>query len=243
MKNIAWVILLVISAISVWQYVSNKNERIAADILYKALQSEYNDTLEYYGEYVSRADSATNNATAAAIQAGEAARQAQGVADQQRKKINWLLSFLDSTEKETPDSTWKPVSPNYTWGCDSLRRANMTLNTLVDQYEHDNQAHVDALNFETSVRDSALQKERLFNSVFRGQLVRCMNELNTVEKSTKKTQLYAGMSAWGNAITPLGGGEINLGLKTKSDQFYEIKGAYLGKWWVGVGTKFKISLK
>jgi hypothetical protein len=243
MKIIAWALVLILAAIVCWQYVVNKNDRIAQDSAYKAQKKELNETVADYANYRIRSDSMLNNATAIAVQAGEISEQSRSELNKKQARINELLAVLDAAEKETPDTSWIHVSPNYKWGCDSLRRANIKQGDLINQYEQDNQAHVDALSYETQVRDSALQRERLYNSVFQGQLISCMNALNDAEKAQRKAQLYAGMAAWGNSLTPLGGGEINLGLKTRNDQFFEIKGAYLGKWWVGVGTKFLIHLK
>lgn len=242
MNKIAWGLVLIIAAIASWQYVVNKNIRIAANEAYKRLEAKYNDTAADYIKYREWSSVALGNATATAIQNGEIAKQSQSELDQARRRVNSLLALLDNAEKETPDSSWVQVSPNYKIGCDSLRKENKSLNFLVEQYEQDNQAHVDALNYETYIRDSALQKEREFSNAFRSQLVYCIDALRKSEQPGKM-QLYAGMTAWGNGITPLGGGEINLGLKTKSDQFYEIKGAYLNGWWVGIGTKFLIKLK
>jgi hypothetical protein len=241
MKYVRIVFSLFVVAFGVWLYFSSKQEKLAADNAYKELQGRYADTLMVYRQYKNMADSAISNATATAIQAGEIAKESQIALDQERGRVKRLLSVLDNAEKETPDSTWIPVSPNYKWGCDSLRRANLSLNTMIVQYEQDNQAHVDAMSYEIGIRDSVLKKERSFSEQFRQQLAYCITALGNAEKAKGKTQLYAGMAAWGNSITPLGGGEINLGLKTPRDQFYEIKGAYLGKWWVGVGTKFKLS--
>lgn len=243
MKKIAWILVLILAAIVCWQHIVNKNDRIEQDSEYKAQSKILNETRADYANYRSRSDSALNNATATAIQAGETAVQSRSELNRKQARINELLAILDVAEKETPDSTWVQVSPNYKWSCDSLRRANLSLNTLVMQYEQDNQAHVDAMNYEIQIRDSAIKQERSFTEQFRMQLAYCISALGDKEKKKNKTQLYAGMAAWGNSITPLGGAEINLGLKTKGDQFYEIKGAYIGKWWVGIGTKFLIHTK
>jgi hypothetical protein len=242
MKYVRIIFALLVVAFGVWLYFSSKGEKLAADNAYKALQAKYADSLKEYSRYRKLADSAAIDARAKADQAGETAKKSQMVLNGYRRRVNSLLAFIDSAKMEAPDSTWIAVSPNYILGCDSISEASRALNNLVVQYEQDNQAHVDALNYETYVRDSALLKERAFNESFRAQLTDCINTIKDQERARRpKPQLYAGMAAWGNAISPLGGGEINIGLKTPSDQFYEIKGAYLGKWWVGVGTKFKLS--
>ena len=245
MKYVRIAFSFLVFAFGVWLYFSGKMEKTTSDSAYEALQSKYADTLKEYRHFRKWSDSALNNATATAIQNGERAEKSESELNLKRGQVTYLLALLDKSEKETPDSSWVPVSPNYKWGCDSLRQINIALDDLIGRYEQDNQAHVNSLNYETYIRDSALQKEREFSNAFRSQLVYCIDALSKAQKtpSNSKTQLYAGMAAWGNGITPLGGGEINLGLKTKSDQFYEIKGAYLNGWWLGIGTKFKISLK
>lgn len=241
MKIIIIILLCIVSILAIHQCVTTKNEQTASDNAYKQLQSRFDDTLKDYANYRSLSDSAINNATATAAQYGDIARQSQTQLNQSRLETKSLLSLLSEERKSVfLDTNWIYKHPLYVGGCDSLMKVAAKQDTIIGQYERDNQAHVDALNYETSIRDSALQKERLFSKIFQSQLVSCMNALNDSEKAKKKAQLYAGMAAWGNSITPLGGGEINLGLKTKSDQFYEIKGAYIGQWWVGAGVKFII---
>lgn len=242
MKKTAWVLILILAAIAITQYVTYRNARTVADTSLSLKQDTINKIMADYSDYRVWADSALNNATATAIQNGEIAEQARAELNKTRDQVTDLLLKLENAEKEPKNSTWVEVSPNYKDGCDSLRRLNAKQNGLIDQYEQDNQAHVNSLAYETQVRDSALQKERLFNSVFKAQLVNCMTQLNAMQKSNAgKTQLYAGMAAWGSRVSLLGGGEINLGIKTRTDQFYEIKGAYIGQWWLGIGTKFKLS--
>lgn len=239
MKYIRLIFVLLILGVAVWLYISSKQDKTASDASYKAVSEKLSHTEAEYSKYRLSSDSAFSNATATAVQNGELAKKSQSELDQYRNQVKTLLKLLDSAEKETPDSSWVQVSPNYKWGCDSLRHVNAIQDALINQYEQDNQAHVDALGYETQIRDSALQKEREFSNAFRLQLVYCSDALSKAA-TPGKTQLYAGMAAWGNSVSPLGGGEINLGIKTKSDQFYEIKGAYLNTWWVGIGTKFKI---
>lgn len=241
LKYVRKFIVLAILLTMGWLYFTSNKEQSEADNAYKALEKKLSDTLKDYNEFIVFANSMINDAAVKAAQDREAAKQSQTALDKERSRIKTLLTLLDGAEKEIPDSTWVQVSPDYKWGCDSLRNVVKDQDGLIAKYEQDNQAHVDALNYETYLRDSALQKEREFSNAFRHQLVYCIDALSKAQKATKKAQLYAGMAAWGNSLNPLGGGEINLGLKTGSDQFYEIKGAYLGKWWVGIGTKFKLS--
>lgn len=242
MRYVIRIGILVVFLVGIWQCVVNKLGRSAAESDVKEIKATLSATKREYQEYRNRSDSALNNATATAIQAGDSAKKSQAALDQARGKIKGLLNMLCVVDNSHPDSSYVLVNPAYKMGCDSLRQVTAIQDELINQYEQDNQAHVNALGYETSIRDSALQKEREFSNAFRQQLLFCSDALGKASVPGK-TQLYAGMAAWGNAINPLGGGEINLGLKTKRDQFYEIKGAYLGTWWVGIGTKFKISLK
>jgi hypothetical protein len=238
MTRIFIIFLFIGLGVFVWFDIHDRN---TADVKYQTLQSRFDDTLKDYAAYRLRMDSLLNNATAIAVQAGEAAKQTEAEVNKKSQIVASLLAIIDGAEKETPNSSWIPVSPTYKWGCDSLRKVNLSLNTLVMEYERDNQAHVDAMNYEILIRDSALYKEMTFNDAFRAQLADCIGAVKDQDQKRKpKGQLYAGMAAWGYSGSLLGGGEINLGFKSRNDQFYEIKGAYLGKWWVGVGTKFLI---
>src|SRR5581483_2324735 len=154
--------------------------------------------------------------------------------------VNMLLAKLDSAANEKPDSTWVQVSPRYKDACDSLRHANLTLNYSIMQYEQDAQAQASALAYETHIRDSIINQERAFNAQFQRQLDYSITAGKQVEKAAKqKIQVYGGFAGWFSQGSPFAGGEINLSVLTPRDQIYELKGAYLNGWWVGVGTKLK----
>lgn len=238
--SIAWMFFAAALLVIIGQQMCNRPVPAVPQSQYDALKKKYQDTAESYRQYRKHSDSAINNATAMEIQANERAEQSQMALDQERKTNGRLLVKLDSAANEKPDSSWVSVSPRFKSGCDSLRHENLTLNYRILQYEQDNQTHVDALNYETHIRDSALQKEREFNAQFRRQLENCIAIGKHQENAGRpRLQLYGGIGVWGNRANPLGGGEINLALKTKTDAIYEIKGAYLDTWWVGLGTKFK----
>jgi septal ring factor EnvC (AmiA/AmiB activator) len=208
---------------------------------YDALQKQMNDSVESYHKFKLQAATAVNYATERAIKAEAQSKKSQMQVQKSNNTISRLLAKIDSAEKEKPDSRWVPVSPRYKDGCDSLRKENVNLNALINQYEQDNQAHVDALAYETHLRDSLLERERQFNVQFQKKLNDCIALGKQCAKERQPhIQVYGGIAAWGNQINPLGGGEINISLKTKNDQIYEAKGAYiLNTWWVGAGTKFK----
>jgi hypothetical protein len=240
-----WILFAIALLVIMYLVTCNKPAPMVPKNQFDALQQKYDDTLASYRAFRKKSDSAIDDATVSAIQANERAEQSQAALDQERAKIGRLLVKLDSAANEKQDSSWVSVSPRYKDGCDSLRRENLTMNYRIIQFEQDNQAHVDALNYETRVRDSIIEKERAFNEQFRRQLENCITAGKQQEKaSLPRTQLYGGIAAWGSQASPLGGGEINLALKTKRDQIYEIKGAYiLNTWWAGIGAKFKFSLK
>jgi hypothetical protein len=240
MKSVPWILFAIALLVIIGQQMCNRPAPSVPKNQFEALQARFNDTLESYHEFERASDSALNYAIASALQANERADQSQAALDHARETVGRLLVKLDSADKEKPDSSWVQVSPHYKEGCDSLRHANLTLNYRILQFEQDNQAHVDALNYETRLRDSIIERERGFNAQFRVQLENCITTGKQQEHSARaRAQLYGGIAAWGNRLNPLGGGEINLALKTKNDAIYEIKGAYLGTWWVGLGTKFK----
>jgi septal ring factor EnvC (AmiA/AmiB activator) len=208
---------------------------------YEALQKQFDDSVKSYRNFKVQAITAVKSATERANKAEEQAKQSQALVDRSRSTVNRLLAKLDSAEKEKPDSSWVQVSPNYKEGCDSLRHENAQLGTIISQYEQDNQAHVDALNYETHLRDSLLERERQFNADFQRQANTgiAIGKKN-VKESWQKLQVYGGFAAWGSQANPLAGGEINIALKTPGDQIYEVKGAMiLNTWYVGAGTKFK----
>lgn len=239
--SIAWIFFALALLVIIGQQMCNRPSPTVPKNQFDALQARYNDSLESYHQYRRSADTAIENATASSIQANDRAEQSQSALDRERVTNNRLLGKLDSAAKEKPDSTWVQVSPRFKEGCDSLRRENLTMNYRITQYEQDNLAHVDALNYEIRLRDSIIQKERAFNAQFRRQLDACIALGRKQESAGRpRTQLYGGIAAWGNQVSPLGGGEINVALKTRNDAIYELKGAYISNtWWAGIGTKFK----
>jgi hypothetical protein len=244
MKQAPWILFAGALLYILFLQMCNKPAASVPKSQFDELEKKYLDTLEGYYTFRRQSDSSLENATASAIQANERAEQSQEALDQERQKVGRLLVMLDEAEKETPDSTWVHVSPRYKMGCDSLRKANLTLNYRILDFQRDAQAEIGALSYKSHLQDSLLQRERGFNAEFRRQLDDCITTGKQQEKASRpRTKLYGGIAIWGNQFTPLGGGEINLSIKTPRDQMYELKGAYINGWWVGAGTKFKFSLK
>jgi hypothetical protein len=171
-----------------------------------------------------------------------------------RSQIERLTKKIKLSRREIENDTWVKVSPNYKEGCDSLVIENQTLGNLITTYNEESAEAYKLMMYDISIRDSAINAQKDFNRKFMGQLDDCMGQLDDcmvqlddcmVQLQTKKgprTQVYAGVGLFGNQINPLAGGQVNISLKTKNNQIYEITGATVGNmWYGGVGTKFLLS--
>lgn len=69
--------------------------------------------------------------------------------------------------------------------------------------------------------------------------------VNTTTAAKQRNQLYAGFGAFGGRSDLLKGIELNLTLKNKRDQMYELGGVMLndGNYYLKAGMKFKISFR
>lgn len=222
----------------------NKPADMVAKAQYSALEQRYNDTLQEYHKFRQWSDSILDVTASYAVQSSEQLQSSHAALEDAGASVNYLLRRLDSAAIEKQNNSWISVSPNYKDACDSLRRANLTLNYRIIQYEQDTQAQADALAYESHIRDSIIEQERAFNAKFKGIADNAMVENKTIQKSAvSKNQVYAGFGAIGSQYSPFAGGQINLSLKTKSDQIYELTGAFIqSTWYVGLGTKFKLHL-
>jgi hypothetical protein len=244
MKQLPWIIIVVLLVALMLQPVFCNKPAPAGNIVPKprfdSLQKVYAGLQVEYSNYQLSADSAKENATVMAMQANEQLRASRTALEDAGATVNYLLRKLDSAATEKPDSTWVRVSLDYKDGCDSLRRANLTLNYGIIQYEQDAQAQANALAYEIHIRDSILNQERAFNAQFQRQLDYSIITGKQIEKAAKqKLSIWGGAALWGSKVSPLGGAEINLSIMTPREQMYEIKGAYINGWWVGIGTKIK----
>lgn len=240
MKQLPWIISTLLLIVVVSQLLCNKPAPSVPKPVFDQLQQQYNDSMHAYNQFCKWSDSAMDATASYAVQANEQLQASRAALEDAGATVNMLLAKLDSASREKPDSTWVSVSPRYKDGCDSLRHANLTLNYSIMQFEQDMQAQASALAYETHIRDSIIERERAFNAQFQRQLDYSITAGKQVEKAAKqKLQIYGGFAGWFSQVSPFGGGEINLSLLTPRDQMYEIKGAYLNGWWVGVGTKFK----
>lgn len=208
----------------------------------QALIKAKDDTLAAYRASRAKDSIALNNAGQATADQRERLEVAQGALTTAQVTINRLTAQIRSAKQEPKDNTWVEVSPNYVKGCDSLTGVVTSLNGHISEYEQQSAELVKLMSYEVSIRDSVLNNERDFNAKFRAQLDNCMLQLKGKVDAKQRVQLYAGMGVLGNQINPIGGAQVNLGLRARNSQMYEVTGAMVGNtWYAGVGTRFLIS--
>lgn len=212
---------------------------------YDALAQKVKDTARYYEDVIRSKDSIRINeaAIATADQREKLSTYQQALTGAQ-STINRLTAQVRAAKAEPKDNTWVEVSPNYVKGCDSLTDHIADLGKMVDDYEQESAELMKLLSYEVSIRDSVLNNEREFNAKFRAQLDNCMLQLKGKVDAKQRVQIYAGMGVLGNQINPIGGAQVNLGLRARNSQMYEVTGMMVGNtWYAGVGTKFLLTLR
>lgn len=210
----------------------------------KALIKAKDDTLAAYRATREKDSIAINTAQQATADSREQAEVYRKEAIAQQATNDRLVAKINAAKIETPDETFVKVSPRYVEGCDSLAQQNTVLRNANEQYEDQNAETVKLMMYEIATRDSVLNNEREFNAKFRSQLDNCMLQLKGKVTAKQPIQLYAGMGVLGNKINPLGGAQVNLGLRARNQQMYEVTGVMVGNtWYAGVGTKFLIILR
>lgn len=211
---------------------------------YDALEQKVKDTANYYEEMLKADSAAINNAEQATADQRERLIVAQGALSGAQVTINRLTEQVRSAKAEPKDNTWIEVSPNYVKGCDSLADHIADIGKMVDEYEEQSTELVKLMSYEVSIRDSVLNNEREFNAKFRAQLDNCMVQLKGKVDAKQRVQIYAGLGVLGNKINPIGGAQVNLGLRARNMQMYEVTGMMVGNtWYAGVGTKFLITFR
>lgn len=211
---------------------------------YNAMVKAKDDTVKYYKDII-KADSANiNNAHMASAEQRDKAELYRRSLAESQNTVQRLSNKIDAAKKEKQDDSWVAVSPRYVEGCDSLQWAAISQNIKISQAELNNKKTVELMDYEISLRDTALQHRDQFNASMIKQLDACHAKLDSAISSKQRTQVYAGAGMLGNKINPLAGGQVNVSLKTKGDKIYEVTGAAVGNmWYVGVGTKFLISFR
>lgn len=216
----------------------------AEDPAVKALIKAKEDTLAAYRQVRAKDSAKINDAQLATAEKTEQVEIYQQSLNQAQATINRLKAKVEGAKLEPEDNTWVKVSPHYVDGCDSLTRQVVVLNDKVDDFEEQSAELNKLLHYEISIRDSALNNEREFNSKFQSQLNNCLLQLKGKVDKKQPLQVYAGIGMLGNKINPLAGGQVNVSLRARNSQIYEVTGMVVGNtWYGGVGTKILIRLR
>lgn len=211
---------------------------------YSALEKSKNDTIAELRRVRAKDSIAINEAGQATADQAERTEVVQNALNTAQATINRLRAKVEGAKLEPEDNTWVKVSPQYVAGCDSLTGWVGKLNDIVDDYEEQAAGLNKLMHYEIAIRDSALDNEREFNAKFQSQLNNCMLQLKGKVDKKQPLQLYAGIGMLGNKINPIAGGQVNVSLRARNSQIYEVTGAMVGNtWYGGVGTKFKLSFK
>lgn len=240
-----WLYLFVIAVIVIFAIaICTPRRQPVNDPAVQALIKAKDDTLAAYRASRAKDSIALNDAGQASADQRERLEVAHGALSTAQVTINRLTAQIRAAKVEPKDKTWVEVSPKYIQGCDSLTGVVTALNGQISEYEQQSAELVKLLSYEVSIRDSVLNNEREFNAKFRSQLDNCMLQLKGKVDAKQRIQLYAGMGVLGNKINPLGGAQVNLGLRARNQQMYEVTGAMVGNtWYAGVGTKFLLTLR
>lgn len=236
--------VIALAVIVCMQLCKPRRTDTVAKAQYDALAQKVKDTAKYY-EGVLKADSAAiNTAEQASADSREQAEVYRKEVVAQQATNDRLIAKIKAAKNEKPDDSFVKVSPRYVEGCDSLAEQNTALRSANQQFEDQNAETVKLMMYEISQRDSMYNQQVEFNNKFRSQLDNCMLQLKGKVDAKQRIQLYAGMGVLGNKINPIGGAQVNLGLRARNQQMYEVTGAMVGNtWYAGVGTKFLISFK
>lgn len=239
-------ILLVIAICYIFflQLCKPRVKDAASEEAYKAMIKAKEDTLALYRQVRAKDSAAINEAqqeSAKQFEISEVYRQSM---NEKQGTIYKLVAKIEGAKLEKKDSTWVTVSPYYVEGCDTLIKEVGLLNDRVDDFEEQSAKLNKLMLYEISIRDSALNNERNFNASFQRQLDECHLKLDTALKKKQPVQIYAGIGMLGNKINPLAGGQVNVSLRARNSQIFEVTGAMVGNnWYGGVGTKILISFR
>lgn len=246
MKISGWIAAFILFLVVLYfQLCQNKRntDAITKDD-YNAMVKAKEDSIRYY-KVIIKADSVNiNDAHMASAEHHDKAALYQRSLAESQNLVRRLSDKIEAAKKEKKNDTWVAVSPRYVEGCDSLRLANINQAVKINEAQQENAKVVELMDYEIALRGTAIQHFDAFNAAMIKQLDTCQLKLDTAIKKQQRNQVYAGVGMFGNQITPIAGGQVNVSLKTKGDKIYEVTGAAVGKtWYVGLGTKFLISFR
>lgn len=246
MKDTGWILFTIAIGVIVFLQICKGPVHVdsVSKEKYAALEQKVKDTVKYYQDMLAADSAAINAAEQATADQHEKTEIYQQSLAQAQATINRLKAKVDGAKLEPKDETFVSVSQHYVEGCDSLSNQVTVLNSKIDDYEEQSSELVKLMSYEVSLRDSVLNNEREFNRKFQSQLNNCMTQLHQKTTEKQPVQVYGGIGLFGNKINPLAGGQVNVSLRARNSQIYEITGATIGNtWYAGVGTKFLISFK
>ncbi len=201
------------------------------------------DSIKYYQDIIKVDSVIINYAHMASAEHLNKAELYQRSLIESQSLVRRLSDKIEAAKKEKKDYSWVAVSPRYVEGCDSLRLANIDQAVKINDAQQENAKVVELMDYEISLRDTAIRHRDAFNAAMIKQLDTCQLKLDTAINKQQRTQIYAGVGMLGNQINPIGG-QVNVSLKTKGNKIYEVTGAAIGRtWYVGLGTKFLISFR
>jgi hypothetical protein len=246
MKITGWIAAFILFLVVLYfQLCANKKlTNAVSNDDYNAMVKAKDDSIKHYKGIIKSDSDAINNAHMASAEQRDKAELYRRSLAESQNTVQRLSDKIEAAKKEKPNDAWVAVSPNYVEGCDSIRLAAIGQNAKIDQAGQDVTKLVELMDYEISLRDTALAHRDQFNASMTKQLEDCYLKLDTAIKNQQRTQVYAGVGMFGNKINPLAGGQVNVSLKTKGNKIYEVTGAAIGNtWYVGVGTKFLISFR
>jgi hypothetical protein len=246
MKNALGILLVIAIVIIFVQNLCRKPlpPNPAAKAAYEELKKRFDDTTHHLGQALKEERERRENDSVARLQLQSQFNQSQNKLNASQVTIYRLIAKVEGAKLEPRDSTFIPVSPHYISGCDSLKDQARLQQEKIDQQQEDGVKFTEHMMAEIAWRDSAIEAKNEFNRKFSNQLEDCMTQLHAKVNQKQRNQVYAGIGIFGNKINPLAGGQVNVSLRTRNSQIYEVTGATVGNtWYAGVGTKMLISFR
>jgi hypothetical protein len=246
MKNALGILLVIAIVIIFVQNLCRKPlpPNPASKAAYEDLKKRFDDTTHYLAQALKEERERRESDSIARKDLQERFDKKDNALNASQVVIHRLAAKIEGAKLEKPDSTWVKVSPHYVDGCDSLKDRALAQQETIDQQQEDGAKFTEHMMGEIAWRDSAIEAKNAFNRKFSNQLEDCMTQLHAKVNAKQRNQVYAGIGIFGNKINPLAGGQVNVSLRTRNSQIYEITGATVGNtWYAGVGTKMLITFK
>ena len=242
MKTAPWILSCILFAVILYlQACPRKQSATVPATEYEAMKKAVVDTAAYYEDIIKADDAAIDLATVKAEEQGQRARESEDKLFASQDVIDRLSQQIKEAKKDPPNASFKPVSPNYIIGCDSLVFATGLQRILINQQKKEYANLVTAKDQEIATRDKKLQDQARFNASLKGQLDNCLTKFKSKDSAKVKNQWYAEIGLMGNPSQPIGGGEIGITLINKRGVMYGVKAQLSSdRVWYGFKTGFKL---